>query len=72
MRMEPELVGQKGATCTLDSVDTANELRTPYRLLANGFTYVFSGAFVTVFLALGFAASVTVVTILAGLLGAFK
>lgn len=76
MNMKPEMICQQGAACAWDGTTATREafttVSTPYRWLANGFSYVFSGAFVLAFLALGIAASATVITILAGLLGVFN
>ncbi|MBS4025575.1 MAG: hypothetical protein KGZ96_07865 [Clostridia bacterium] len=43
-----------------------------YRKVATGFSYFYAGAFVISFVALGMAALVTLVVIVAGLLGAFN
>ena len=57
MRVRSELVSQE-ATCTVESVACTQEsclaVSTPYRYMATGFSYLFSTAFVLVFLALGF------------------
>lgn len=75
MRVRPELVSQE-ATCSMESVACTQEhcleVSTPYRYIATGFSYLFSTAFVFVFLALGAAASVTLITILIGVLGGFN
>lgn len=75
MRVRSELVSQE-ATCTVESVACTQEsclaVSTPYRYMATGFSYLFSTAFVLVFLALGFAASATIITILVGVLGGFN
>lgn len=75
MALRPELVSQE-VTCGMDTVACAREDvfegRGLYRFLATGFSYLFSTAFVSVFLAMGFAAVVTIVTILVGVLGGFN
>ncbi|NLL18583.1 MAG: hypothetical protein GX262_06105 [Clostridia bacterium] len=77
MSMKPEMICQQGAACAWDGAHTTNSksptvVNTPYRWLANGFAYVFSTAFILAFLALGVAASATVITILGGFLGVFN
>ena len=77
MSMKPEMICQQGAACAWDGARTTKSepvmvVNTPYRWLANGFAYVFSTAFILAFIALGFAASATVITILGGFLGVFN
>lgn len=75
MSFRPELVSQELA-CGMDGIACAGEdalpVRRIYRYLANGFSFLFSTAFVSVFLAMGFAALATIVTILVGVLGGFN
>lgn len=77
MRMEPELITREGNSCALNRVSAhqggqLHIISKPYQCIASGFSYLFTAAFVLAFIALGFAASATAVTILAGLFGSFQ